>query len=72
LFGSADWGYLRLRRADYCDADLSHWYGRIREQSWSEAYVLFKHDEDGVAPRLACRMLELVEGDGSARRGRWG
>jgi len=58
FFGLTDWGYLRLRRADYSDAGLARWRNRIGAQSWSEAYVLFKHDEDGVAPRLACRMLE--------------
>ena len=42
---TADWGYLRLRRGDYADADLAAWAGRIRAQPWSRAYVFFKHEE---------------------------
>jgi uncharacterized protein YecE (DUF72 family) len=42
---TADWGYLRLRRGQYTDADLAAWAGRIRAQPWRRAFVFFKHEE---------------------------
>jgi uncharacterized protein YecE (DUF72 family) len=59
VVATADWGYLRLRRQDYKDADVSAWAARVREQAWSEAYVFFKHEDAGSGPRLAAQFLEL-------------
>ncbi|HVQ53570.1 MAG TPA: DUF72 domain-containing protein, partial [Thermoanaerobaculia bacterium] len=39
LVATADWGYLRLRRQDYGDADVAAWAERVRGQKWDEAYV---------------------------------
>ncbi len=55
---TAGWGYLRLRRADYTDADVAAWADRIREETWTDAYVFFKHEDEGTGPRLAERMQE--------------
>lgn len=42
---TASWGYLRLHRLDY-DADaLTEWARCVAGQSWTDAYVYFKHDE---------------------------
>jgi uncharacterized protein YecE (DUF72 family) len=60
LAATASWGYLRLRRDDYGDAALARWLARIRAQPWSQAYVFFKHEDEGAAPRLALRLLELA------------
>jgi uncharacterized protein YecE (DUF72 family) len=57
----ADWGYLRLRRPDYGDAELTAWARRVRETGWRDAFVFFKHEDEGRAPRLAQRFLELAE-----------
>ena len=43
---TADWGYLRLRRCDYTDAELAPWADRIRAQPWQRAFVFFKHEDD--------------------------
>jgi uncharacterized protein YecE (DUF72 family) len=59
LAATASWGYLRLRRAHYGDADLATWLDRMRDQGWSEAYVFFKHEDDGTAPQFAQRLMEL-------------
>ena len=59
LVATASWGYLRLRRENYSDADLEAWAGRIDSQGWSEAYVFFKHEDDGTAPTFALRLIEL-------------
>jgi uncharacterized protein YecE (DUF72 family) len=47
LVATASWGYLRLRRTTYSPADLSAWAERLRGRPWREAYVFFKHEEDG-------------------------
>jgi uncharacterized protein YecE (DUF72 family) len=56
---TADWGYLRLRRVEYSDEDLSAWADRVRSQSWGETFVFFKHEEAGTGPKLAARFMEL-------------
>jgi uncharacterized protein YecE (DUF72 family) len=56
---TADWGYLRLRRIEYDEGQLAAWAERTRAQAWSEAVVYFKHEDQGTAPRLAARFLEL-------------
>jgi uncharacterized protein YecE (DUF72 family) len=57
---TADWGYLRLRRPDYGDAELRAWAERVRGQQWSDAFVFFKHEDEGKAPVMAKRFLELA------------
>jgi len=48
---TASWGYLRLHKLDYDDAALDEWAKCVASQSWSEAYVYFKHDEgEGSGP----------------------
>ena len=59
LVATAGWGYLRLRRPDYGEADLQAWADRVRAQTWEEAYVFFKHEDAGAGPRLATQMLSL-------------
>lgn len=55
---TADFGYLRLRRVGYGDAELDAWIGRIRTQPWREVFVFFKHEDEGAAPRMALRLIE--------------
>lgn len=55
---TADFGYLRLRRAEYSAADLDQWADAIRGQSWKRAFVFFKHEDDGAAPRQALSLTE--------------
>lgn len=57
---TADWGYLRLRRPDYGEAELRAWVARLRQQDWQDAFVFFKHEEAGRGPQLAQRLLELA------------
>ena len=45
VVATASWGYARLHRLDYDAPALAEWAKRISAQSWSEAYVYFKHDE---------------------------
>jgi uncharacterized protein YecE (DUF72 family) len=58
---TATWGYLRLRRPDYRDADLKQWLERIQQQSWRDVFVFFKHEDAGTGPKLASKFLELAD-----------
>ena len=60
LVSTANWGYLRLRRPDYGDAELKAWGERLRKQDWQDAFVFFKHEDEGKGPLLAKRFLELA------------
>lgn len=57
---TGNWGYLRLRRADYGAAELKSWAERVREQGWQEVFVFFKHEEAAEGPILAKRFLEFA------------
>jgi uncharacterized protein YecE (DUF72 family) len=57
---TAEWGYLRLRRPDYTDVDLKERIERIRKQGWKDAFVFFKHEDEGKGPLMAKRFLELA------------
>lgn len=57
---TADWGYLRLRRVNYSEENLAEWVGRIRDQSWKETFLFFKHEDAGTGPRLAAQFLNLA------------
>ena len=53
LVATADWGYLRLRGEAYTPEELADWVSRVRQQPWREAYVFFKHEDEGTGPALA-------------------
>ncbi len=57
---TATWGYLRLRRSKYDRADLEQWKKRVISQPWEHAYVFFKHEDEGIGPKLAAEFLDLV------------
>jgi uncharacterized protein YecE (DUF72 family) len=59
---TADYGYLRLRREDYAQADVERWakFVRGRNERWSDAFIYFKHEEAGIGPKLATQMTEVL------------
>jgi uncharacterized protein YecE (DUF72 family) len=59
---TADYGYLRLRREDYAQADVERWAKFVRGQNerWSDAFIYFKHEEAGIGPKLATQMTEVL------------
>jgi uncharacterized protein YecE (DUF72 family) len=63
LQATAPWGYLRLRRQDYDDAAIAGWAERIAAQPWKEAFVFFKHEDDGKGPKLAEQLLTQWSGN---------
>jgi uncharacterized protein YecE (DUF72 family) len=56
---TADWGYLRLRRVNYSEEDLTAWIERVRLQDWTKTFVFFKHEDEGTGPKLAARFVAL-------------
>jgi uncharacterized protein YecE (DUF72 family) len=54
---TTDWGYLRLRRQDYGSEDVAAWAKRITRNSWTEAYVFFKHEDSGRGAALAQELM---------------
>lgn len=65
FMATADWGYLRLRLPDYSAADLKSWVKRVHDQAWGDAFVFFKHEDEGKGPELAKRFLELAASQGA-------
>jgi uncharacterized protein YecE (DUF72 family) len=60
ITATAGWGYLRLRRAAYTDADLDAWAQRVRAQPWDRAYVFFKHEDEARGPDFAATFARSV------------
>jgi uncharacterized protein YecE (DUF72 family) len=60
LVATASFGYLRLRRPGYDDAAIAAWTERIRAMPWSDAYVFFKHEEEGRGAAYAQAMARLT------------
>lgn len=54
IVATADWGYLRLRRPGYEDADLERWAENVRAQDWKRVFVFFKHEDEGAGPPHGC------------------
>ncbi len=61
---TAPWLYIRLRRTSYDEADLGAWAERLVPflEAGRDAYVVFRHDEDGSSPLRGLRLAELVAG----------
>lgn len=64
ILSTAPWGYLRLRRSDYTEDDLSQWLERILAQNWEEVFVFFKHEDEAKGPELAKQFQELAAARG--------
>jgi uncharacterized protein YecE (DUF72 family) len=61
IISTANWGYLRLRKTNYEPQDLSDWMKRVQEQKWKDAFVFFKHEDEGTGPKLAAQFIALSE-----------
>ncbi len=57
---TADSGYLRLRDDAYDAERMASWARRIREQDWTDAWIYFKHEDEGKGPEFAKRFAELL------------
>jgi uncharacterized protein YecE (DUF72 family) len=57
---TAPYGYLRMRRERYDDAELRSWAEWVHRQDWDRTFVFFKHEDGGAGPALATRFLALT------------
>lgn len=60
IITTATWGYLRLRKTNYEAGDLVEWMKRVQNQKWKDAFIFFKHEDEGVGPKLAKQFLDLA------------
>ena len=65
---TADFGYFRLRKPDYSDAELEVWAKRIDAAAgqWQDAFVYFKHEGEGKGPSFAMRFRDILRGTSAA------
>jgi len=63
---TARFGYLRLRDEGYTHADLERWALELisHAASWDDAFVYFKHEEEGKGPEFAQAFLEILRAKG--------
>ena len=63
VVATASWGYARLHRFDYDATMLAAWAARVAAQSWTDAYVYFKHDEGvGSGPPAVDAFVRAYQG----------
>ena len=62
LVATASYGYFRLRDEGYTAEALDGWAEtiRARQDTWSDTYVYFKHEESGVGPAFAKALGEKL------------
>ena len=60
ITATATWGYLRLRRQKYDARALRTWADLVGAQTWTDAYVFFKHEDAGAGPTLAAEFEALI------------
>ena len=56
---TAGFGYARLRRPGYGEAELRDWATALQRPAWSDVFVFFKHEDEGAGPRMAAGFREL-------------
>jgi uncharacterized protein YecE (DUF72 family) len=61
VINTTEWGYLRLRRTAYEEKDLADWMKRVTDQKWKDAFIFFKHEDEGTGPKLAAQFLQLAK-----------
>ncbi len=69
ILPTTDWGYLRLRKGDYNEAELVEWVNIVRRESpgWTDAFVFFMHEDTATGPKLARRFADFYAGPADDR-----
>jgi uncharacterized protein YecE (DUF72 family) len=62
LVATARHGYFRLRDEGYQTADLAKWAEIVaaRASDWDDAFVYFKHEDQGKGPEFAAEFRRLL------------
>ena len=63
---TARYGYFRLRDEGYQDADIARWADTVAAQTphWDDAFVYFKHEDEGKGPAFAAAFVEQLRARG--------
>jgi uncharacterized protein YecE (DUF72 family) len=69
---TADFGYLRLRDRAYTRDELARWAAVAARAEWRDAFVYLKHEESGAGPRLARKLIRLLEPAAAPVSLQWG
>ena len=61
LVATADFGYFRLRDEGYAAQDLEKWTETVKQLGprWQDTFIYFKHEESGIGPALAQKLMGL-------------
>jgi uncharacterized protein YecE (DUF72 family) len=57
---TTSFGYFRLRETKYDEAALAKWAADILAQPWKEAWVFFKHEDEGTGPKLGKAFKDIL------------
>jgi uncharacterized protein YecE (DUF72 family) len=57
---TADYGYFRLRDEGYQQTDIEKWASIVKQLPPNDAFVYFKHEEQGLGPDFAKRFIEAL------------
>ena len=57
---TADYGYFRLRDEGYQQGDLERWAQVVKGLPVTDAFVYFKHEEQGLGPKFAKRFADAI------------
>ena len=58
---TADYAYFRLRDEGYQQDDIEKWAAIVKGLPPQEAFVYFKHEEQGLGPEFAKRFAAACE-----------
>jgi uncharacterized protein YecE (DUF72 family) len=64
LHRTAPFAYLRLRKERYTPAELERWAERLSSSGHEEAFVFFKHEDDGKGPCFAQALAAALRARG--------
>jgi uncharacterized protein YecE (DUF72 family) len=59
-------GYLRLRKTEYTDEELSGWAAKIGPalEAGNDIYCYFKHEDEGTSTKMAKRLETILRSEG--------
>lgn len=57
LIPTADWIYLRFRKTEYTPEQLKDWNKKITSYNFKDAFIFFKHEDEGKGPMFAKQFL---------------
>ena len=55
---TSDWGYVRLRRTFYDDADLDRWAAKVAAKGLPRTFVYFMHEDEALGTRFAGKLMQ--------------